>query len=66
MSANTGIAFQHRIAVAEAHIVQGLTITSSPGLIPAAPMATISPDVAELTVTACVTLNSLSLSRSNY
>ena len=60
MSAKTGIAFQCNIAVALALIVHGLTITSSPGSIPIAPMAAISPEVHELTTMACLTLKNAS------
>ena len=55
MSANTGIAFQCKIAVALALIVHGVTMISSPGSIPMAPTAEIRPDVQEFTVTACFT-----------
>ena len=65
ISAKIGIAFQCRMAVALAHIVHGVTITSSPGSIPIAPTAAISPDVQEFTVTACLTPKRLSQSRSN-
>jgi hypothetical protein len=53
MSANTGTAFCRTIAAALADIVNGETMTSSPGPSPAAATATCSPVVAELTVTAC-------------
>ena len=49
MSANTGIAFHCSIDVAVAHIVQGLTIISSPGSIFNEPIATVKPEVQELT-----------------
>ena len=55
MSANTGMAFQCRMAVALAAMVQGLTITSSPGSMPTAPTAATKPEVHELKVTACLT-----------
>ena len=55
ISTNIGIAFQCNIAVALALIVHGVTIISSPGSIPIAPTAAISPEVHELTVTACLT-----------
>ena len=51
--------------VALALIVQGLTMTSSPGSIPIAPIAAISPDVAEFTVTARLTPKYVSQLRSN-
>ena len=65
ISAKTGIAFHHKIDVADAHIVHGLTITSSPGSTPAAPIAVMRAEVAELTVTACFTLKRRSSVRSN-
>src|SRR5262245_30497237 len=52
MSANTGMPAQCTTAVALAHIVHGLTITSSPGSSPIAPTAAINPDVAEFTLIA--------------
>ena len=55
MSAKTGIAFQCKIDVAVAHIVNGEVIISSPGSIPIDPTAAISPEVQELTVIACFT-----------
>ena len=39
-----------------ADIVQGVTITSSPGRIPVAPTQHINPEVHELTTIACFTL----------
>src|SRR5687767_6390613 len=65
ISANTGIAFHCRIDVAVAHIVHGLTMTSSPGSIPIAPTAAMRPDVHELTLTACFTPKEDSQNRSN-
>ena len=65
ISAKTGIAFQCKIAVAVAHIVHGVTITSSPGWIPIAPTAAVRPDDQEFTVTACLTPKNCSQSRSN-
>ena len=56
MSANTGIAFHCSIDVAVAHIVQGLTIISSPGSISSAPTAQIKPEVQEFTTIAFFTL----------
>ena len=50
------IAFQCRIDVALAHIVQGLTIISSPGEISKAPTEHINPDVQEFTEIAYLTL----------
>ena len=66
ISANTGIAFQCNIAVAVAHILHGVTITSSPGSMPTAPTAAIKPEVHELTVTACFTLKYFSQFLSNF
>ena len=57
ISANTGMAIQCIIAVAEAHIVQVETIISSPGLISIAPTAQINPEVQEFTAIAYLTLN---------
>src|SRR5204862_2256529 len=65
MSANTGMAFHTRIAVAVAAMLHGVTMTSAPGLMPAAPTAAISPDVAELTETACATPNDSAHASSN-
>ena len=45
ISAKTGMQFQCKIAVAEATIVHGLTIISSPGCTPIAPTAAIRPEV---------------------
>ena len=56
ISANIGIAFHCKIAVAVALIVHGVVIISSPGSIPIAPIAASRPEVHELTVTACLTL----------
>ena len=66
MSAKTGMAFQARIAAALAVIVQGLTITSSPGEIPIAPTAATSPEVHELKEMACLVSNRLAHSSSNF
>ena len=65
ISTNTGMAFQCNIAVAVAHIVQGVTITAY-GSIPIAPTAQIKPDVQELTLTAYLTLKYSSHAFSNY
>ncbi len=56
MSAKTGIPFQCNIAVTVAHIVHGVTMTSSPGSMPIAPTAAIKPDVQEFTDMQCLTL----------
>ena len=55
ISAKTGIAFQCKIAVAQAHIVHGVVIISSPGSISNAPIDAIKPDVHELSVIAYFT-----------
>ena len=56
ISAKIGMAFQTNIEVAEATILQGLVITSSPGSKPMAPNAHISPVVFEFTETLYLTL----------
>ena len=55
MSANTGMAFHCTMAVADAAMVQGVTMISSPGSASIAPTAAISPEVQELTAMACRT-----------
>lgn len=55
-SQNIGIAFQARIDVAEATMLHGLVMTSSPGSRPIAPKAHINPVVFELTVMLYLTL----------
>ena len=65
ISANTGIAFQCKMEVTVAHIVNGVTITHHPGSKPIDP-AVISPEVQELTVTACLTLKYFSHALSNF
>ena len=55
---------EFRIAVAEADIVQVLTITSSPGSRPRAPTAAIKPEVQEFTEIACFTLKNSANSAS--
>ena len=52
--------------VTVAHIVNGVPITSSPGSKPIDPTAVISPEVQELTVTACLTLKYFSHALSNF
>lgn len=65
ISAKTGIAFHTRIAVAEADIVHGLTMTSSPGSRPIAPRATIKPEVLEFNAIEYFVLKKLDQSSSN-
>ncbi len=55
MSANTGIPLKTSAAVAEAAMVYGETMTSSPGCTPAAPTAAYNPLVQELTEMPCLT-----------
>ena len=59
ISAKIGIAFQCNIQVADAHIVHGLTMISSPGFISNDPTEAIRPDVHEFTEIAYLTLNNL-------
>ena len=66
MSANTGTAFQTKIEVAHADIVQVGTIISSPGEISKAPTEQIRPDVQEFTAIVCLTLKNFSQSFSNF
>ena len=49
ISTKTGIQFQCKIAVAQAHMVQGVQIISSPGEGSIAPTEQIRPDVHEFT-----------------
>ena len=56
MSANIGIAPQWSMDAAQALIVHGDKIISSPGSISIAPTAHIRPEVQELTLIACLTL----------
>src|SRR5581483_8491219 len=55
ISANTGTALHIRIAAAEADMVYGLTITSSPGPQPRAAIAACRQEVADFIATACAT-----------
>ena len=66
ISTKTGIAFQCKIAVAVADIVQGQTKTSSPGSTSIAPIAHIRPEVQELTEIACLTPKYLQIFFSNF